>query len=304
MPDRLTERFERYADGLRVRPSVPVEQIRARGERRGRRGAALAVIAAVVAFGLVGALIGLSRSSPAVNQPLGPPRSTAFPAGFRMVHEGDPGWVVSYDPAAPGAFNPCGTGDMTRTDRIAAVTVTARGGGSVPPHAEVRYTEQVLLFNGVTATMDTLLELTAAAKGCGWYAERAEGTALGTVLNAANPPGGSIPDIQRLRTAVIVLRDQALIISYAEGPATGNPGAGGPDLDQISDRICQTMSMCKPERTCYEPGPPPTPSVQVYCSVYPFPTAYPTFYYPQLSPNPASVRPGGIAPTELPVIVN
>lgn len=296
MPDLLTEKFQRYADELRVRPSVPVEQIRARGERRVRRDAVLAVIAAMVAFGLVGALIELSATGGAVNQPLGRPRSTAFPAAFRMPHEGDPHWAVTYDPAAPGAFNPCGTGDLTRTERTAAITMTGSGDGSVPPSAEVRYTEQVLLFSGVTATRNTLLELTAAAKGCGWYAELTEGTALGTVLNAANPPGGSIPDIQRLRSVVILLRDQALIISYADGPAAGNPGAGGTDLDQISDRMCQTMSMCKPARTCYEVGPPPTPSVQVYCSVYPYPTAYPTFYYPEPPANPASVYPGGVSP--------
>ena len=296
MPDRLAERFAQFVDDVRMPPLSPAALIRARGDRRGRRATALAVIAAVVVFGLVGALIGLSRTGSAVIQPLGPPRSTAFPAAFRMPHEGDPNWVLTNDPLAPGAFNPCGTGDLTRTERIAAITVTGRGDGSIAPYPEIRYTEQVLLFSGVTATRNTLLELTAAAKGCGWYAELTEGTARGTVLNAASPPGGSIPDIQRLRNAVILLRDHALIISYAEGPATGNPGAGGGDLDQISDRMCQTMSMCKPQRTCYEPGPPLTPSVQVYCSVYPFPTAYPTFYYPEPSPNPASVYPGGISP--------
>jgi hypothetical protein len=293
VPDRLTERFARFAEDVRTPPLPPATTVRARGDVRGRRQAAIVVLAAVVAVILGGTLVGaaLVRGDDAV-PPASVPAPTAFPTAFKMPHEGEAGWSRSDDPAAPGAFNPCGTVDLTRTDRIAAITVTGRGYVPMLLGAEIRYTEQVLLFSGVTSTRNTLLELTAAANGCGWHAGLTEGTALSTVLNAFN-------DGERPLSAVVVLRDKALIILYAEGPA-GYDTSAGVDLFQISDSMCQTMSMCNSQTAC-DLVPPPTSSVKVSCPVFPFPNADPTLSYPQ--PNPASVRPSGITPTATATVI-
>src|SRR5215813_13229292 len=117
MPDRLGARFTRPSEQLRVRPLIPAERIRARGERPRRRDAILATIVAVVAIGSIGTLVAVSlaRGSAAVSAG-GPPTTmaTAFSESFDMPHEGQPGWVRTDDPHAAGPLIPCDGPDITQ----------------------------------------------------------------------------------------------------------------------------------------------------------------------------------------------
>jgi hypothetical protein len=302
MSDRLTERFAQFADDVHVRPPVPAELIRARGERRGRRDAVVAAIATLVAVGSVSLLIGLSVAgggSPLV-QPGGPPETmltataTAISTALRMPHEGEPGWARNDDPAAPGAFHPCDGADVTLPGRIAAVTTTGPGAAYEQSHLPTQLTEQLLLFDGVDAAQAALHGLNTQVQQCHWLGGIQDDFSYGVPMVAAtNPrPGGE-------EFAMATLWGNTLILKYAvvTGTASFYPDLAG--MHQISDQVCTTMGLCESVK-CFDSFP--SGSQPVYHSCPPSatprpPDTGPSSRYPEPSPNPASAYPGGISPT-------
>jgi hypothetical protein len=298
MPDRLTERFAQFADGVRVRPPAPAEHVRARGEWRGRRDAAIAAIALLVALGSVGTLIGLSvvRGGGPGIQPLGPPRPlpTAIATAFSMPHEGEAGWLRSDDPAAPGAFQPCEGPDVTMPGRVAAVTMTGPGAAYEYQHLPTRLTEQMLLFDGLTPASAALTELGRQVQECHWLGGIQDDTDYGVPLVTATNAR-----LDGKEFATVTLWGNALIVTYAM--VTGE-GAFFPDFSakhQVSDRLCATMGLCETPK-CFDPVVSPSRPVYHSCppSAAPPPAGTgPSSRYPEPSPNPASAYPGGISPT-------
>src|SRR5262245_48945062 len=167
MPYRLGGRLARFAEGVRTPPNRPVEVVRGRGVHRRHRQAAIAVLAAVVVIVVVGTVVGASmargtRALPPVSTPV----PTAFPAGFRMPHDGEPGWARSDDPSVPDGFTSCDGTDVTVDHRVPAVTAT---GPRVDAPAG-RLIEQVLLYDSVLAAQTALASLYHAALVCHWSA--------------------------------------------------------------------------------------------------------------------------------------
>jgi hypothetical protein len=274
MPDRLTERFARYADDLGVRPVVPPQRIRARGERRRRRDAALATIAAVLAIGSVGAVVGVSLThGSATIQPAGPALPTAFPDSFAMPHEGDPGWTRSDNALAPGAFNPCGGADATLAHRLAAVTMAGPGSPVEQAHSPTYLVEQVLLYDSAAAARAALGALSTAAPRCNWGGGMRDDTVYGAVtLVSYYPANRNVPNLKLIQDATVTQRDNALILKYDQVTGALMSSEDNTAVEVISNNLCGTMGLCE--------GPdcviavPTSRTVRTLCPVPP--SAFPT----------------------------
>ena len=288
MPDRLAERFARFAEDVRTPPHRPVEVVRARGDHRRHRQAAIAVLAAVVVIVVVGTVVGASmargtRALPPVSTPV----PTAFPAGFRMPHDGEPGWARSDDPSVPDGFTSCDGTDVTVDHRVAAVTTI---GPRVDDPAG-RLIEQVLLYDSVLAAQTALASLYHAALVCHWSA------GIGQDPFYAQPRLHAINQLTDvMAVGDVTLWHNALIVTYA---------TSGKDIPFFSDddgeyriagQLCATMHMCEPPK-CVEPAPSPNSPVLKGCSPRtPVVGGTITFTLEPL-PDPASASPGGISAT-------
>jgi hypothetical protein len=254
MPDRLTERFTQLEDAIRIRPAAPAEAVRTRGDRRRRRDAVAAVIAAVIAIGSVGTVVGLSLNhGSATVRPARPPMPVplAFPAQFTMPHQGEAGWTRNDDRTAPAAINPCGGIDLTLPDRVAAVTMT----GHAPyeeSHSPTELTEQILLFDGPTTALGALHALDDAARGCGWSSTVLSQPADGgdqTFLMQSYPADRSVGGLKEIRNAEAIVESNVMVLHHVR--ITGALMSGG-DQDGVAAMVisvCDTMGVC-PEKTC------------------------------------------------------
>jgi hypothetical protein len=244
MPDRLTERFARLAEDVagQARPQLATD-VRAHGDMRTKRLAATGAVVAGLVIATVIAMVGLAPAGAAQ-------RATTYPGGaarppLLMPHEGEPGWTRSDDPDAPGAFNPCGTADVTRTGRTAAYTMTGIAPPDVQSHSPTHYLDQLLVYSTVDEAHAVVHQLETAMVHCGWTGGFTDETEFGRIgFNGFYPANRFAPHLTEFRDVMVTTRQNAVIIIYDE--ITGAL-MSGPDITAIpliGFNACDSLGIC------------------------------------------------------------
>jgi hypothetical protein len=210
---------------------------------RTKRLAATGVVVAGVVIATVVAMVGLAPAGAAQRQ-------TTFPgAGPRphllMPHEGEAGWTRSDDLNAPGAFNPCGTADVTLTGRTAAYTMTGVAPPVVQAHSPTHYVDQLLVYSTVDESHAVVSQLETAMLHCGWSGGFTPETEFGRVgFNGFYPADRNAAHLKEIRDVMVTTRQNAVIIIYDEITGAFMSGLDTVAIAQIGFNACDSLGIC------------------------------------------------------------
>ncbi|WP_432986303.1 hypothetical protein [Dactylosporangium sp. CA-233914] len=165
MRDQLQHRLTALADdmGSAVRVA-PVDQVRARGDRRRSRFLAsqAAAMGVLVVLGLVAA--GLAGGPSTAEVAAGP----QIPDALRLPREGAQGWQRNDDPRVASAFPGCGTVDPTGRGRTDARTATGPGSAREVAGVPARVTMQLFLYDTDQDAAAAFAALRRSVDQCNW----------------------------------------------------------------------------------------------------------------------------------------
>lgn len=330
MVDELSRRLAAYeSDLVSTLQLVPVEAVRARGERR-RTNTYAAVAAAAMVVLLGGAAVaatggrnaGGTRAGDATDGWVAPEEL----AGLKLPHEGDADYALRSTVGEPSALQPCADwgdrplpyaaiADPGRTGRIATRTVTSQPGpGSLHPGQLTTLTSQVLLFSSADLAAGAMRELADGFSACGWMAEasflmpdlpaRVVGSAGDegyTWLAAQRSLAGGDPETKVVESALVFRSRNAVAIVYSREAERADASLGaatGAAMAELVSRLCSVV-LCDPfplrlfgEFPSLEPHPTSGPSDQ------PSPALpYPTTPAEVTSPPSGNPPPDGASPS-------
>lgn len=240
MPELMEDLLRRGARETEaaVRIGTPV-QVRARGDRRrvrGRGGTALVALAAL------GALTLPLYQSPATPEPeaSAPTRSPAAPGtipdGFRMPHEGEPGWAPADTRTVRENSDDCGPGDPTEAGRTADRTMRGPDGH-----------QQLFAYPSRAAAVAVVEALFARYEGCGLGPRR---VATRGVDPTGPPvaPGKIVVEFPGTPAHVIDVQTFGTVVWLTDGTGAGTTDPFG-DAAWADQRIVR-LQICGGELYC------------------------------------------------------
>jgi hypothetical protein len=275
---------------------------------RTKRLAATGVVVAGVVIATVVAMVGLAPAGAAQ-------RATTFPgAGARppllMPHEGESGWTRSDDLNAPGAFNPCGTADVTLTGRTAAYTMTGVAPPVVQAQSPTHYVDQLLVYSTVDESHSVVHQLEVAMLHCGWTGGFTDETEFGRIgFNGFYPADRTGSGLKKIGDVLVTTRQNAIIIVYDEMTGALMSGPDTAAIAMIGFNACDSLGICDTP-TCPSllpvygtDGPQTCPGGESIApsgfTAYPSDTGEPTESYPVVTGSPPVYPPTEIVtPTD------